>query len=269
LLLVGRKEFFKIEKVRKEDEERVLSTQLSTFVESAATKVITESERIRASRMGDGLSRIRNNSFHSEFILFRRTLQLKKILRKTRIDSLLKKCKSKVFRTIQEAINLLTGLSNSKDNRLPQSFITNINIDYNKKYLNKSLEEIYKECKVIHTVDELAACNAALTEEERKYLNALLAMTHREAFEAYIKSNRYQSDYNYIKQREGEKYAILFDYVAKIYVRYFLNGRGNKKRNQRKNFHGRDLDIRLLGKESLFKLKMKSRKKRKIVFRTY
>jgi hypothetical protein len=255
--------------MRREDEDRVVSTQLSSYVESAATKVINMNERLRA-KMSQGLARIRNNSFHSEFILFRRTLQLKKILRKTRIDSLLKKCKSKVFRTIQEAINLLTGLSNSKDNRLPQSFITNINIEYNKKYLNMPLRDIYRECKVFSSVDELAKLNPNLTEEERKYLDILLAMTHREAFESYIKSNRYQSDYNYIKQREGEKYAILFDYVAKIYVRYFLNGRGNQKRNLRRHYYvdtdGSDSPI---AKNPLFKLKMKSPKKKKIVFKTY
>ena len=154
-------------------------------------------------------------------------------MRKTRIDSLLKKCKSKVFRTIQEAINLLTGLSNSKDNRLPQSFITNINIEYNKKFLHRSIEDIYKDCKVFKSAGDLIGENPNMSEEDKTYLSIILSMTHKEAFESYIKSNRYQIDYNYIKQREGEKYAILFDYVAKIYVRYFLNGRGNKKRNLR------------------------------------
>ncbi len=263
MILEDRKEYFKVQKMRKEDIDRVVSTQLSSYIESAATKVLI---------MSQGAARIRNNSFHSEFILFRRTLQLKKILRKTRIDSLLKKCKSKVFRTIQEAINLLTGLNNSKDNRLPQSFITNINIDYNKKFLNMPLKDIYRECEVFESVDELAKMKPTLTEEERKYLDILLEMTHREAFEAYLKSNRYLSDYNYIKQREGEKYAILFDYVAKIYIRYFLNGRGNQKRNfKRQGYFDDEEESSETQKAppSYFKLKMKSPSKKKIVFKTY
>lgn len=209
--------------------------------------------------------RIRNNSFHSEFILFRSTLQLKRVLRKTRIDSLLKKCKSKVFRTIQEAINILTSMSNNKDNRLPQSFITNINIEYNKQYLLKPLEEIYKDCYVFKSTDELIEENPKMSEEDKAYLKHLLTMTHKEAFESYIKSTRYQIDYNYIRQREGEKYAILFDYVAKIYVNYFLNGRGNQKRSLKKFKVSRDLPK----SGSIIKPKFKSLKvKKRIVFKT-
>jgi hypothetical protein len=198
-----------------------------------------QNENYHRSRGGNESFRVRNNSFHSEFILFRKTLGLKKILRKTRIDSLLKKCKSKVFRTVQEAINLLTGQSNGKDNRLPQSFITNINIEYNKKYLNKTIEDIYVESKIFSSADGLIDSLPVnkMTEEDMTYLKILLRMNYRNIFESYIKSTRYISDYHYIKQREGEKYAILFDYVARIYVRYFLNGRGNKKRNPRKNKH--------------------------------
>jgi hypothetical protein len=212
---------------------------------------------------------MRNNSFHSEFILFRSTLQLKRVLRKTRIDSLLKKCKSKVFRTIQEAINLLTNMSNNKDNRLPQSFITNINIEYNKHFLLKPLEEIYKECRVFKSVEDLIRENPLMSEEDKTYLRQLLTMTHKDAFESYIKSNRYQIDYNYIRQREGEKYAILFDYVARIYVLYFINGRGNQKRNLKKFKVCRDLKARFLPAPNKPRFKSFKVKKRKIVFKTF
>ena len=98
-------------------------------------------------------------------------------------------------------------------------------------------------------------------------------MTHKEAFEAYIKSNRYQSDYHYIKQREGEKYAILFDYVAKIYIRYFLNGRGNKKRNFGKyiSMNSTNNDVNKYIKFNITKDLGHSpgSKKVKLVFKTY
>ena len=170
------------------------------------------------------------NSFHSEFILFRKALQLKRILRKTKIDSLLKKCKSKVFRTIQEAINLLSNITN-KDVRLPQGFITNINIEENKKWLMTPLIEIFQEFKLIKSLDEWMV-EHSVHPESQAYLRKLLEMTYKDAFEAYLKSTRYLCDYNYIKQREGEKYAILYDYVSKVFINYFLYGKGNKKKNQ-------------------------------------
>jgi hypothetical protein len=254
--------------VKKEEEEKFINSSISTCVDNITRKVIQESQKLRMSRMEDDVPRMRNNSFHSEFILFRSTLQLKRVLRKTRIDSLLKKCKSKVFRTIQEAINLLTNMSNNKDNRLPQSFITNINIEYNKHFLLKPLEDIYKECKVFKSTENLINENPLMTPEDKTYLRQLLTMTHKDAFESYIKSNRYQTDYNYIRQREGEKYAILFDYVARIYVLYFINGRGNQKRNLKKFKVSRDLKTRLVPSPN--KPRFKSFKvKRKIVFKTF
>lgn len=150
-------------------------------------------------------------------------------MRKTKIDSLLKKCKSKVFRTIQEAINVLSNINN-KDIRLPQSFITNINIEENKKWLNSSLLEIYQEFNIITTLEEWKQSHSVKA-ESAIYLKILLEMTYKESFEAYLKSNRYTCDYNYIKQREGEKYAILYDYVSKVFINYFLYGKGNKKKN--------------------------------------
>jgi hypothetical protein len=134
-----------------------------------------------------------------------------------------------VFRTIQEAINILSNISN-KEIRLPQGFITNINIEENKKWLNSTLLEIYQEFKVITTLERWIEEHSVDPESEA-YLRKLLDMSYKEAFESYLKSTRYISDYNYIKQREGEKYAILYDYVSKVFVNYFLFGKGNKKKN--------------------------------------
>ena len=68
------------------------------------------------------------SAFHLNFLEFKKVLNFKRSQRKTKIDSILKKCKSKFFRAVQEAIKKLTNDSNLI-NRLPQSFITNINID--------------------------------------------------------------------------------------------------------------------------------------------
>ena len=173
--------------------------------------------------------RIRNNSFHSEFAQFRAAIKLKRVLRKSRLDSLLKKCKSKLFKTIQEAINILVGIKTIKENKLPQVFITNINIEYNKKYFDMTLENIYKEFNVFKSIEHLTDLMIGKSEKQTNNLKYLMNMTYKESFEAYLCSERYLQDYEYIKNREGEKYAILFDYAARVFVRYFKSGKGNKK----------------------------------------
>lgn len=226
------------------------------------SNLTTNEEFIRNLRESDPV-KIRN-SFHSEFILFRKALQLKRIFRKTKIDSLLKKCKSKVFRTIQEAINLLSNINN-KDIRLPQSFITNINIEENKRWLNTSLLEIYQEFQIMTDFDEWTKLHY-VQPQASIYLKILMELTYKEAFEAYLKSSRYISDYNYIKQREGEKYAILYDYVSKVFINYFLYGKGNRKKNLKQE--ALDMEDEVQSNKSILEnldlkanLKLKQRKK--------
>lgn len=169
------------------------------------------------------------NSFHSDFINFRKTLNFKRIIRKTKIDSVLKKCKSKFFRAIQEAVNQLIEIG-AKINRLPQLFITNINIDYNKKYINKTIFEIFQEFELITTSKEDFFSNIFLNEEKEELLDHLLNLTYKEAFDSYLKSDRYTYDIQYIRQREGDKFAFLYVYVSKIFIKYYTCSKGNKSK---------------------------------------
>ena len=40
------------------------------------------------------------------------------------------------------------------------------------------------------------------------------------------------NDYYHIHQREGEKFAILFNYISKIFIQYYTKSKGNKPKNQ-------------------------------------
>ena len=76
-----------------------------------------------------------SHSFHINFNNLRKKLGIDDS-RKTHIDSLWKKSKSKCLKAIHEVLKLSLNLLIE---RLPQNFITNIKIDFNKKYLVKSI----------------------------------------------------------------------------------------------------------------------------------
>ena len=76
-----------------------------------------------------------SHSFHINFNNLRKKLGIDDS-RKTYIDSLWKKSKSKCLKAIHEVLKLSLNLLIE---RLPQNFITNIKIDFNKKYLVKSI----------------------------------------------------------------------------------------------------------------------------------
>ena len=75
-------------------------------------------------------SRKEINSFYSRIKYIRKKYNIKKS-RKNHIDSLVKKAKSKFLKGIYEGLKYCL---NSYINRLPQKFIINTKIEYNKKW---------------------------------------------------------------------------------------------------------------------------------------
>lgn len=168
----------------------------------------------------------KRTSIHNHFIKLKTELNLNKHLRKTQIDSLLKKCKSKLFKSIHNSINkcIHNGLT-----RLPQQFITNIKIEINKYYLQQSILTIYADNKVFTSISELNVVNGM-----EKYLKTFLNMKLIEVFEYYIHSKQYLHDYNRIYKREGEKFAMLFHFIAHVFVDYYTLSKGNRPKRRRK-----------------------------------
>ena len=166
-----------------------------------------------------------SHSFHINFNNLRIKLGIEDS-RKTHIDSLLKKAKSKCLKAIHEvlklSLNLLIG-------RLPQNFITNIKIDFNKKYLSKSIGNIYYEYKLLPSYEEIINRNLI-----RKGKFDLFNETYNSSFEyaymIYLESDLYKKDFEMISLKDGYKNAFLYDYVAKNMCEYFFLSKGNKKK---------------------------------------
>ena len=170
------------------------------------------------------------SAFHTNFLEFKRTLNFKKSLRKTKIDSILKKCKSKFFRAVQESIKKLTGDS-PQISRIPQMFITNINIDYNKSFMNKTICQIYKELNIVQSERDFIR---GIPNEKAMTLLTFVNMTYTELFNSYITSQRFKEDCEGIRVKEGEKFEILYKYVSKIFIKYYSLSKGNKPKGLEK-----------------------------------
>ena len=174
------------------------------------------------------LIQIKNNNtvseFHSNFMDFKTILNFHRPLRKTKIDSILKKCKSKFFRAVQDSIKKVTN-DLTQINKLPQSFITNININYNKNFMDKTIFEIYKSLNLVNNEREFFV---GTTTENIPKLRTLLNSTYSELFNIYTESKRFKEDCEIIREKEGEKFEILYKYVSKIFISYYSLSKGNK-----------------------------------------
>ena len=73
-------------------------------------------------------------------------------IRKNHIDIIIKKVKIKLFKGIHEALKYCLNIN---INRLPQNFINNIKIEYNRQYLGKTITEIYLEFSILPPIKEI------------------------------------------------------------------------------------------------------------------
>ena len=156
-------------------------------------------------------------NFNEIFSYIKKKLQLKNS-RKTQLDSLLKKSKGKFFKTVHDIMNkCLTKLIK----RLPQIFITNITIDNNLHYINKTILQIYKEFNVFPQ-GTLFFDDNSIKKEKKNLFEDFSSYTLKYLYEQYLESKRYKRDLNQILFTNGNRFKILYEFVSKNYYTYYL-----------------------------------------------
>jgi len=145
--------------------------------------------------------------------------------RKNRMDCIIKKVKTKYMNAIHDAIKHCVNL---KMNKLPQNFITNINIEYNKMYFNKTVEQLYSEFNIVPSLNELINKNL-IKNGKKELLIILMNSSLKDIYQYYLTSDLYKYHRMCIIKKEGENSGKLYDYVAQNICKYFIYNKGNKK----------------------------------------
>ena len=128
------------------------------------------------------------NIFYSKIKYIRKKYNINKS-RKNHIDSLVKKAKSKFLKAIYESLKYCLHSCNL--NRLPQKFIINTRIEYNKKVLEKTVEELYTEYKLLPTYETLVQ-NNMIYKCKKEFLYILMKSKLKDIYKYYIKSDLYK-----------------------------------------------------------------------------
>ena len=118
------------------------------------------------------LQKEKNLTFQQNFTYLRKKLQIK-LTRKTYIDSILKKCKGRFFKAINDCLRKCTFIYIHK---LPQKFITDISISYNKNFLNYTTIDLYRyfNLKPFNKEDKIEKSNFCIKGKET-YLKFILS----------------------------------------------------------------------------------------------
>lgn len=193
------------------------------FIENNTQELILSNNLDKNNKI---FSRKEINAFYSKIKYIRKKYNIKKS-RKNHIDSLVKKAKSKFLKSIYEGLKYCL---NSYITRLPQKFIINTKIEYNKRYLNLTVEEIYTEFKILPTLDVIMESN--IVQKDKKDLLYLLMKTKlKDIYKLYIISDLYKYEKRKIEKKSGKGVAQLYDFVATNICEYFLYNKGNHRNN--------------------------------------
>ena len=178
------------------------------------------------------------NNFNEIFYSIRKNLHIKQS-RKYQADSLLKKAKCKFFQIIHGIMKYCLSI---KVKRLPQPFITNITIEYNRYYLEKTIIQIYKEFNLISNKkinDEIIKIqNKELFKDFYKY-------KLEDLYNIYIESQCYKKDLNEIFVKNGKNIGILYEFVSKNLIYYYKNNKSKIPRKDEAKESGNDSDEKI------------------------
>ena len=138
-------------------------------------------------------------------------------LRKNHIDIIIKKVKIKLFKGIHETLKYCLNID---INRLPQNFINNIKIEYNRQYLDKTISEIYLEFSILPSLKEILE-NKMIKKEKTEILILFMNSSLIDIIKIYLSSNLFVYDKKKLQRKSGLNDVILFDFVANNICDYF------------------------------------------------
>ena len=175
------------------------------------------------------------NNFQGIFSYIKKKFQIK-FSRKSHIDSLLKKAKGKFFKTIHEIMNLSLNIIVK---RLPQKFITNITIEYNQKYLQKNIIQVYQEFNLLPdycTLEEKGFIKPNRIQNFKQFCSYDLITL----YDIYLQSQKYFNEINEVTINDGRRIGLLYQFVSKNFCNYFENNKPHILRAKEKIIHNNE-----------------------------
>ena len=155
-------------------------------------------------------------SFPKSFSYLRKKLQIK-LSRKTHIDSILKKCKARFFKAISDCLKQCVKI---KIKKFPQSFVTNISIEYNKYILKLTVSELYISLKLSNCI--LDKCNEnCFYSGKESYFKYIYYSKISDLYSTYLQSKRYKREIEGIKTNLGIKMLLLYEFVSENFINYY------------------------------------------------
>ena len=173
-------------------------------------------------------------------LLFLKDTETKKnrnnIYRKLKPDSLRKKIKARLHKKLTKIINekLKTAGSKCFFDMLPQSFITNINIGFNKPLLNITMRELFQKtfgfkskdkAKIDYNIRIMKYIEDNPDINNNSDVSDFLDSKYSEIIREYLDGDYLQEDIERLRdENEGEEYINRYNFIALHWIEFYENG---------------------------------------------
>ena len=156
-------------------------------------------------------------SFQGLFTFLRKSLQIQ-YTRSIHIDSILKKCKGKFFKAVNDCLKKCLKINIRK---LPQTYITNISINYNRKFLDFTIKDLYTYFKLTPYSMEVILLKDYFHKGKENYFKYIYLSKVTDLYLEYLQSKRYKKECEIMKRHKGIKSIFLHQFVAENFINYY------------------------------------------------
>lgn len=169
---------------------------------------------------------MKSMTFQGFFTFLRKSLQIK-YTRRIHIDSILKKCKGKFFKAVNDCLKKCLKIYIKK---LPQTFITNISIDYNKNFLDFTIRDLYTFFSLTAYSMEVIIQKKYYRQGKEEFFKYIYLSNIKDLYYMYLESKRYKKELELMKKKKGIKVAYLHQFVAENFINYYTYSKPHVKR---------------------------------------
>ena len=211
---------------------------------------------------------IKPMTFQGFFTFLRKSLQIK-YKRRIHIDSILKKCKGKFYKAINDCLRLCVKISLKK---LPQKYITNISIEYNKNFFDYTINDLYNYFNLLPYPIEIILEKEYCFKGKENLFRYILLSKINTLYLQYIQSKRYKKEIEIMKKMKGSKITFLHQFVAENFINYYSYSKPHIRKNKILDINSSNSNINIINKvvkinnnNALFNINTIEYKKRKNV----
>ena len=174
---------------------------------------------------------IKSVTFQRLFTILRKSLHVK-YTRKIHIDSILKKCKGKFFKAINDCIRKCLKIYIKK---VPQCYITNISIEYNKLFFEFNINDLYNYFNLMPFPLETILNNYCIKGKEA-YVKYIFMSKINTLYSFYIQSKRYKKEIELMKKQKDIKVVLLYQFVSVNFINYYYYSKPHTHFKKYQNF---------------------------------